>query len=308
MKSEIGEQYEWGATQETDITPSWIGGDGIFTHGTDAQGSPVLKRIFTDESAVYASPVDAVISLMQAASRRQIAPPILQIGENSIIMDSMPQSWRNVKLDELRDPLLLGSVLEQHRRVHTIPASELVSVHKRELLETVNTVHDHYLTVVGCVPRDVDRILHQLEPFASVVDSFHEQAVPCHGDGAASNVLFCTQPDSAEADKPLLTGWIVSGLMDPLEEAGSILAEIEPYCGMPGNLIMSGLGLPPEALPVAQVFGIFDDLLWCLIGLLRSATSKDTTVDYAKYGLWRLTKARNQLASPTGPLAWLKQL
>lgn len=168
-------------------------------------------------------------------------------------------------------------------------------------------MRDLYMHTGKTLPREVDALLKQLDPFIKRVDEFHEPAVPCHGDGATSNILIDPSPEAGNVSMPMLTGWTISGVMDPLEEAGSVLAEVGPFCGTPAQLI-TGLGLPASTLPVAQVFGILGDLYWALIGLWRSATTETPEIDFAKYGLWRLTKARNQMVLPFGPAAWLERL
>ncbi len=299
--------WTWGDVKETDITPSWVGGDGIFTEGTSADGAAVLRRVFTKESRPYASPFESIATMMQIAGNAGISPQVISVGEDEIIMRKLPGTWRNAKLDELRDPYVLWAVLEQHRRVHELAIPQGREVMERDLIEDVFGMRDLYRHTGKRMPRDVDRLLKRLDPFIRRVDEFHEPAVPCHGDGAASNVLLDPQIRPGDVAQPLLCGWTVSGVMDPLEEAGSVLSEVGPFCGVPSMLI-NGLGLPSSALPVAQVFGILGDLYWALIGLWRSATTDTPQIDFAKYGLWRLVKASNQLLLPTGPAAWLDSL
>lgn len=306
-ENDMKEPWIWGDVKETDITPSWVGGDGIFTEGTDDVGNAVLKRVFTHENRPYASPFISIATMMKSAGDAGIAPTVLRIEDGTIIMRKLPATWRNAKLDELRDPYVLWSVLEQHRRVHGLHISASDGVMERDVIEDVFAMRDLYRHTGGVLPRGVDRMLKQLESFISRIDEFHEPAVPCQGDGAASNVLIDPTVRTGDVAMPMLTGWTVSGVMDPLEEAGSVLSEVGPFCGVPPALI-SGLGLPTEALPVAQVFGILGDLYWSLIGLWRSATTETPDIDFAKYGLWRLIKAQNQLSLPTGPAEWLKEL
>lgn len=297
----------WGDVKETDITPSWVGGDGIFTEGADAHGDAVLRRVFTKESRPYASPFESIATMMKIAGDAGISPQVLSVGDDQIIMRKLPATWRNAKLDELRDPYVLWAVLEQHRRVHELRIPDNSEVMHRDLIEDVFGMRDLYRHTGKRMPRDVDGLLHDLDSFIRRVDEFHEPAVPCHGDGAASNILLDPKVRPGDVAMPLLSGWTVSGIMDPLEEAGSVLSEVGPFCGVPAMLI-NGLGLPSSALTVAQCFGILGDLYWALIGLWRSATTDTPEIDFAKYGLWRLVKARNQLLLPTGPSAWLKEL
>lgn len=301
------ELWIWGDVKETDITPSWVGGDGIFTEGHDSQGNPVFRRVFTRESRPYASPFEGIAALMRSAGEQGIGPKVLEVERETVVMKRLPDTWHAAKLDQLRNPYILWAVLEQHRRVHHLPLSVREGLMERNLIEDVFGMRDLYRHTGKPLPREVDRILSRLDPFIRRVDRFHESPVPCHGDGAASNILLDSGMRPGEVSMPLLTGWTVSGVMDPLEEAGSILAEVGPFCGTPARLI-NGLELPEETLPVAQTFGILSDLYWALIGLWRSATTDTPEIDFAKYGLWRLVKARNQLFLPIGPASWLASL
>lgn len=307
VSKEDGSSWSWGDVRETDITPSWVGGDGIFTEGFDDHGDAVLRRVFTKESRPYASPFESIAIMMRVAGDAGISPEVISIGDDQIIMRKLPSAWRNAKLDELRNPYVLWAVLEQHRRVHELEIPEGWEVMHRDLIEDVFGMRDLYRHTGRRMPHEVDELLRELDVFIRRVDEFHEPAVPCHGDGAASNVLLEPGVRPGNVAMPLLSGWTVSGIMDPLEEAGSVLSEVGPFCGVPAQLI-NGLGIATSALPVAQCFGVLADLYWALIGLWRSATTDTPQIDFAKYGLWRLVKARNQLLLPTGPSGWLKEL
>ncbi|MFT8593083.1 MAG: hypothetical protein ABF747_05710 [Bifidobacterium sp.] len=301
------DQWRWGDVKETDITPSWVGGDGIFTEGVDANDDPVLRRVFTKESRPYASPFNVIAAMMKAAGEISVAPEVVTVADETIVMRRMPEHWRNAKLDELRDPYILWAVLEQHRRVHEITVDKVLSMSHRSILDDVSSMRDRCVASSVPLPHGIDHILKDLEPFIARVDGLREPCVPCHGDGAASNVLIDTQTEQDAPNAPLLTGWTVSGVMDPLEEAGSVLSEVGQFCGNQSSLV-TGLGLDAECLRPAQAFSIINDVYWSLIGLWRSATSENAAVDFAKYGLWRLVKARNQLCTPIGPGKWLKEL
>lgn len=202
--------WNWGDVAQTDISPSWVGGDGIFTEGTNGEGKEVLRRVFTKESRPYASPFDSITVMMKSAGDLGVSPKVLDVDDQTIIMTKLPQSWRRAKLDELRNPYLLWAVLEQHRRVHEIPVETLQGVMQRDLVEEVYGMRDLYRHTGKPLPRDIDSILSRLDHFLKRIDEFHEKPVPCHGDGAASNILIDTHAHPGEVSMPLLTGWTVT--------------------------------------------------------------------------------------------------
>ena len=161
-----------------------------------------------------------------------------------------------------------------------------------------SVVHDVAIMRTRCeeagmmLPRDVDRILAKLEPFIAAAPTIAREPVLCHGDGAASNVLF----DAADpVAMPKLSGWTLCGLRDPYEEAGSVLSELHPFCVVDDAQVLRRLGLDPSRAFAAQGFAVLDGVLWALIGLWRSHVNADKSIDCTKYGMWRLVKARHQL-------------
>ncbi|MFZ2756433.1 MAG: phosphotransferase [Atopobiaceae bacterium] len=301
------ERCTWGNVHETDITPSWVGGDGTFTDGVDETGREVLLRAFSPESAAYASPLRSVETMMRAAGRHGLAPKVLALAEGSIVMERVPATWRSAKLDDLADPVVLSAILTQRRRMHGVSLQETPDVVRRSIVADMFGMRDRCVEEGVALPRRSDETLRLLRPFFDKAEFFREGPVACHGDGAASNVLVNVDATGQLLSAPLLTGWTLSGVMDPVEEAGSVLAETGPFVGLGKAEILKVLGIPLRLLPVAEAYAVVDDLLWGYIGLWRSAVSADRSIDYAKYGLWRLEKSGCQLRS-SGLAEWLGRL
>lgn len=299
----------WIAPRECEITPSWIGGDGEFTEGVGAANKRLLKRHFTEENAAYASPVENIRTMMCAASDAHIAPAVLYAEGDDLIMELMPASWRPAKLDELRESRLLLRTLDLRRRVHDLDigprtATCARSVVHRRLADDVETMYACCLRANMTLPRDIDRMLAELTPFLNQASALAHKPLLCHGDGAASNILVNTADVD---DAPLLTGWSVSGLRDPYEEAGSILSELHPFCVVDDAQVLLRLGLDTDYLFAAQAFAVLDGIFWGLIGLWRSQTNANKEIDCTKYGMWRIVKARYQLSTFPELSTWLKE-
>ena len=300
--------WQWTVPRACDITPSWIGGDGEFTEGVGANGQRALRRRFTDEITMYASPVESITTVMQAAGEAGIAPRVIESAGDEVVCELLPETWRPAKLDELRDTRLLLHALDARRCVHGLDLGSRAltcarSVAQRSLVRDVFIMRERCLEQGIFLPRNVDGILDELGPFLDAAGSLAHDPVLCHGDGAASNLLIdSTDPDTP----PLLTGWTVCGLRDPYEEAGSVLSELHPFCAVDDAQVLRRLGLDTQKLFLAQGFAMLDGVLWALIGLWRSEINSDKSIDCTKYGMWRLVKARYQLDTFPELNEWLE--
>ncbi len=299
----------WIAPRECEITPSWIGGDGEFSEGVGSANTRVLKRHFTDENALYASPVEHIRTLLRAASDAGVAPNVIYAAGDDVIMELLPESWRPAKLDELRESRLLLRTLDLRRRVHDLDigpraATCARSVARRSVVDDVATMREACLGAGLQLPRDIDRMLTELSPLLKEASAIAHKPVLCHGDGAASNILINTADAQAS---PLLTGWSVAGLRDPYEEAGSIISELHPFCVVDDAQVLLRLGLDVDFLYAAQAFAVLDGIFWGLIGLWRSHINANKEIDCTKYGMWRIVKARYQLSTFPELSAWLKE-
>ena len=256
--------WQWVAPMTCDITPSWVGGDGEFAEGVGPTGQRVVRRRFTDENAMYASPLESIVTIMRAAGEAGIAPAVVETSGNDVISAQLPETWRGAKLDELRDTRLLLHALDVRRAVHQLDLGKRMLTCARGVAMR-SVVHDVAVMRARCgeagmtLPRDVDRILAKLEPFIAAAPTIAREPVLCHGDGAASNVLF----DTADpAVMPKLSGWTLCGLRDPYEEAGSVLSELHPFCVVDDVQVLRRLGLDPSRAFAAQGFAVLDGVLF----------------------------------------------
>ena len=300
--------WQWTVPRTCDITPSWIGGDGEFTEGVGANGQRVLRRRFTGEVTTYASPVENITTVMEAAGKAGIAPRVIESSADEVISALLPETWRPAKLDELRDTRLLLHALDVRRCVHELNLGPRAltcarSVVQRNLVRDVSVMRERCLEEGIFLPRNVDDILGKLSPFLDAAGALAHKPVLCHGDGAASNLLIdSTDPNTP----PLLTGWTMCGLRDPYEEAGSVLSELHPFCAADDAQVLRRLDLDSKNLFIAQGFAVLDGVLWALIGLWRSAINSDKSIDCTKYGMWRLVKAHYQLDTFPELNEWLE--
>jgi len=289
------DSIEWEALNATEITPSWIGGHGLFRRGTDAAGRGIVKREYPSQIDLYADR-GAIALALRVAGDERIGARAHSVSDTAAVLEWLPAPWRRARLNDLVDPVLRASVIDQHLRFQRTTLPELPS---RDVISDVFLLRDACLAEGAILPAAVNDLLRTLGPFLRRYDSFAEPVVPCHGDGAVSNVMFRSPCDV------LLTGWTFAARRDPLQEAGSLLAELSPHCLPAEELVVQmGFTRDNDVVHVVRCLAICDGIQWALVGYLNSASAPDRSVDYFKYGSWRLANAHAILQSP-GLCEWI---
>jgi hypothetical protein len=227
---------------------------------------------------------------MWAAGENGIAPRVHAHTAIATVSDWLAEPWKRARLNDLVEPDLRGAVLAQHRRFQHLTVPGLAS---RNVIDDVFRLRDLCVKAGAVLPLTVDALLRDLAPFIARASTFAEPAVPCHSDGATSNVIYRSSADV------LLTGWTLAARRDPLQEVGSLLAELVPHCLSAEELIVAmGYSLNDDIVLVVRCHAILDGLQWALMGFLNSVSAEDQTVDYFKYASWRLINAQSIAQTP----------
>jgi hypothetical protein len=271
-------------------SPSWIACGARWTR----MGDNALRRTHNPADEVFASPLPAILAAWTAAAAAGIAPAVTDPDETgfttALIADARP-----AKLDDLANEDLLRAALGLRARFHALD----VALPERSLFDDVARLRDAHRAAGIPVPAHADELSGKLDRFAARHERFAMPSRPCHGNGAVSNLLL------RRASGPMLTGWSLVARRDPLQEAGSVIAELNPW-RTSEPAVLEALGLPAEADMAARAWSVADDLLWVLIAHWRMATASDTDIDYVKYGLWRGTLALAATHRCSELAAWLQ--
>jgi hypothetical protein len=273
----------WAPALPTVASPSWVGGDSVFFAATSAGGARLVARRFRP-AALARVDQGAVFVAMEAAAAAGLAPPLIfhDAGAGICVQEALDGEWKLGTLYRLHlEPRLWRASLDARRRF-TESAVDLPAV----------SVFDQIDRLTGYVR---DRALAVPSPVAGLVDLLAQirgllqapaEPVPCHGDGAVSNLM-------VRGDEVRLVGWTQAARMDPLEELGSVLTEFAPFVADAAEVFEAGWGQPDVArLARAHLYGVADDVRWGLIGSIARAEDPDSPVEYQRYGHWRLFKAR----------------
>ena len=288
---------EWTQTLPTVASPSWAGGDSVFFEGRSPDGVPLLARYMRPSAAIHAD-FSAVFAAMEVAGAAGLAPAVLfhDAIRGVCVQERLGDAWQVATLYRLLDADARQASLRVRLQFRELaPDLPLVSVFD-QVARLLAFAQDHAVEVPP-VAHEVIAAVEEARGY--MLDG--PEAVACHGDGAASNVLL-------SANGAMLVGWTQSGRMDPLEEVGSLLTEFAPFIADAETVFESLWGdRDPAALARARLCGVADDLRWALVGWCTQALHPGSAIEYLKYGNWRLLKARCAVTNGGQFSRWIQE-
>jgi hypothetical protein len=261
--------------------------------------SPVfLKRRHDDMIAFIET--DRVAEASRKAGALGIAPRLLHADpvNGILIFEALGEDWAWGRMDVLRRPQVLENLLAAKRAFHdAAPLAETRSVfdlvaNYRRLAEAPGVI----------LPPPVLTVSAAVSQIAAAISAAGVDTVPCHADGASSNVMVA--PDDAVR----LVDFEWARQADPAHDLGTVLAELLPFDGEALLAIEIATGKPDaRILARARLYGAADDLMWALWGFVSAAHSPRKHVEFFKYAEWRLLRARTVVEGP-GFEGWLKKV
>lgn len=249
--------------------------------------------------------VDFIVAERAAEASRKagelgIAPRLLYADPvNAILVfEALGDEWAWGHADVLRQPQVLENLLRAKRVFHsaaplqeTRTVFELVAAY-RQLADSPNVI----------LPRPVLSVSAAVERIAAAIAAAGIDAVPCHADGASSNVM--VGPGHAVR----LVDFEWARQADPAYDLGTVLAELLPFNGDALLAIEMATGrADARVLARARLYGAADDLMWALWGFISAARSRRRHVEFFKYAEWRLLRARTVVEGPRFE-TWLKRV
>jgi thiamine kinase-like enzyme len=193
------------------------------------------------------------------------------------------EGWDYARNDALSRPEVLEAALGHKRRIHAGPPmprrdGPFERIARLEALLASETVH---------VPADLAWMRGNLVEIEAAMAAAGTEAVPCHLDQPASNVML--GPDGAV----LLVDFDSAGMADPWYDLGGFLTEAFQFDEGFHQGIEIYAGATSEALFArAKLWSVVDDFHWALWATWCFATSPRTQIEFFKYASWRFLRAR----------------
>ncbi len=198
----------------------------------------------------------------------------------------LPPPWRSAFLHDLATPAVLEAAVAVKRALH---AADPLPRRWDVFAETA-ALHARALSAGVDLPADTGALLAWNRGASDAVAAAGADLRPCHNDGSASSLML------GPGGRAMLVDFDCAGQADPFADLALLLNEASAF----GHDWSRGVELyagraDPRLVDRCRVYAVADDVLWGLWGWLLSATSPRRTVEFLKYGEWRLLRARMAL-------------
>lgn len=246
---------------------------------------PAFLKIRHDDMAGDVLPwADAAAAWAAACG---VGPAVIAADAGVLALEWLPDPWRYARVGDLQSHKVAASVLDAKARLH---ASGPLG-HAFSPFERVAALGREAQAVGAPLPADLDRLLAAADLARAAITAAGIDPAFCHNDGIASNVML----DGAGGVR--LVDFDLSGDNDPWFDVGALLNETCEFDADRRALIEHHAGTCREALFArTRLYGFLDDLMWGLWGITRALTSSRPSIEFFKYGQWRLLRARTTLA------------
>ncbi|SFA88089.1 Thiamine kinase [Poseidonocella pacifica] len=247
-------------------------------------GETFVKRMHPEMMPWF----DLDLALRGAAT--SLAGPKVVWGDaatGAIAMQAAPENWVTARQHHLQDADTMAAIVAALKTQHAGPALP-TRFDPFALIDRV--IEEHGARRIP-LPDDIlylRRLIAQAEGLANA-----SVLVPCRNDGSASNILL--GPDNAV--------WLVDfdrcGMNDPLYDLGVLMAEVTDLETDMATAFTAYYGtFDPVNFARARLWSHVDDLLHALWARLMAHISERNTVEWLKYGEWRLLRLRMMLRHP----------
>jgi hypothetical protein len=250
----------------------------------------LFLKILAPEMRGLVDPVAAHAGAV-AAAQTGVGPAVrfFLAREAALGLAYLPSPWRGARLDDLQRPDVLAATIAAKQALRRSPALP----RRWDVFERIRFCMGQATAAGAALPADMPALLAQAQDIERAIDAAGVDRLPCHNDGQASNILL--GPDG----RVLLVDFDCAGEADPYYDLAVLLNEAHGFeAGWRLGIEMHDGLCTPSLLNRCRAYGVADDLLWGLWGLLMSTTSPRRDLEFLKYGEWRLLRCRMALREP----------
>jgi hypothetical protein len=208
---------------------------------------------------------------------------------HAYVSDLLDSSWRTGRMDDFDNPLVTANVINAKKTFHT--SARLGK--PWSVFDGIDRFRAD-LTAASIVPEgDIWWMLENVATIKAALDAAGADSKPAHADGLASNIMI------DGSNKVQLVDFDQACDTDPYYDIGVFLNEAFQFDDKKQQALEVFDGTFHEtSLHRCKLYGIADDLMWGLWGILLDTTSPRTGLEYLKYAQWRLLRCRMAILDP----------
>jgi hypothetical protein len=241
-------------------------------------------KLRESDAAGFVTVADAAAGA-RCAAELGLTPALRSVQPDALVFDLLPPPWREARLGDLAQPEMLGAVLAAKRRLQRGPPLA-------RQWDVFGQIDRLFLTVSDA-PAELAGMRAAVTAIGAALSASDQERVPCHADGTASNIML--HPDG----RVRLVDFDCAGMSDPHYDFGVTLNEVcttetEWQAGIEAAFGRS----TRRDLARCRAYAAADDFFWALWGISCHAASTRGTLEFLKYGHWRLLRCRMALRRP----------
>lgn len=250
-------------------------------------GGAFVKRMHPEMMASF--DLKAAMALASQAGRAGVGPEVSwhDASTGGIAMQCLPDGWSTGNQARLQDADTVSAAMAALRALHATDALDT----RFDPFAQIDALIDELGRENAGLPDDIAwlrRLIAQVEPMRET-----GRLAPCRNDGSSSNLML--GPDGGV----MLVDYDRAGMNDPLYDVGCLLVEVTNMeRDMHAGYVAYAGAFDEAGFARARLWSYVDDLLHALWARLHAKTSQRGSVEWLKYGEWRLIRVRMGLMHP----------
>ncbi|QND54651.1 phosphotransferase (plasmid) [Phyllobacterium sp. 628] len=247
-------------------------------------------KVLNPDFVPYSSGIIAYNAAKNAAAIGVAPQPRHFVAEHhAYVFDLLDASWRTARMNDFGNERVTANVIKAKQALHaTARLGKSWSV-----FDGIARLEAD-LAAAAIVPEgDIWWLLDNAETIKAALHAAGTDEKPAHADGLSSNIMINGE------DEIRLVDFDQACDTDPYYDIGIFLNEAFQFDDAKRGAIEIFDGTYSDAaLHRCKLYGIADDLMWGLWGILMDATSPRTALEYLKYAQWRLLRCRMGILDP----------
>ncbi|MEO3417191.1 phosphotransferase [Roseovarius sp. CAU 1744] len=205
----------------------------------------------------------------------------------ALLMEYLGDGWTCARQHDLQHPAIVTCAMQALKQFH---GTADLAVRFDPFAEIDRLIEAHEAEGVA-LPDDILWLRRVIGLAESLMDK--ADLAPCRNDGSSSNLMI------GPKGKVLLVDFDRAGMNDPLYDVGCLLAEITDHeADMRAGYEAYAGTFDQIGFVRARLWSHVDDMLHALWSRLNAKRSERKSVEWIKYGEWRLLRLRLSLSHP----------